>query len=213
MLNESFSWRIQDSGFTPFTRIKSKVGHTMVKTRAIVVFILVLILAPIFSIGQPQHEIGTPERKRLISKVEIFAGPGLSFNHGNKFIENYKDKNVTNRRLLKPGYVVGIGAYHSLSPRFDLNVRLQYEQKGTRNELNTPSLPNDNRQIDYFNYSYKYLSVTIAPNLIAGVKKRVIVSLGIYYNKAKEIVGDGRTYDTHGTIKSGGSYKGRFFMT
>lgn len=152
-----------------------------------------------------------PKPKRLIDRIEVFTGPNLSFNYGNKFIENYKDENVTNKRLLKPGYVFGIGGYHPLSDRLDLNVRLQFEQKGTKNELNTPSLPEGNRQFDYFNYTYKWFSITVAPQILIGKKKRITLSIGGYLSKIKEIDGKGKTYNINGTFYSEGSYKGRYF--
>jgi len=144
--------------------------------------------------------------------VEIFAGPNLSFNYGNMFIENYKDDFVTNKRLLKPGYTLGIGVYHRLSNRSDLNIRFHFEQKGTRNELTTPSLPHGNKQIDYFNYSYNYITFSSAKNHEIGIRKRFVVSIGAYYSKILKIKGIGKTYDVMGTItKNEGSYEGRFF--
>ena len=152
-----------------------------------------------------------PKAKRFIDKLEVFAGPNLSFNYGNKFIEIFKDQNVINKRLLKAGYAFGIGAYHPLSNRLDLNVRLQYEQKGTRSEVNTPTYPDGNRDITYSDYSYRYLTILALPQLVIGRKKRIVLSLGSYYSRIKAIDGNGKTYDTNGTYYSEGSYEGRYF--
>jgi len=166
--------------------------------------------------GQSIEKIVLPEPKRLIDKIELFAGPNLSFNYGNMFIENYRgeyanDNYVVNKRLLKPGYAVGVGIYHPFTDRIDLNIRLSYEEKGTKNELNTPSLPDGNREINYHNYSYRYYSLIITPQAYLGEQKRIVLSLGLSYSKIREISGNGRTYNTNGTYYSEGSYKGRYF--
>lgn len=176
----------------------------------IIIYIFLISLIPNFSRGQTQGELNLPQPKRLIDKVEVFVAPSLSFNHGNKFIENYKDENITNTRLLKPGYVLGIGGYHSLSNRLDLNIRLLYEQKGTKNELNTPSLP-DGRIISLDNYSYNYLTIIAAPQITIDRKMNFVISAGVYYSRIKEIKGTTKLSDTNGIVNSEGSFNGRYF--
>ncbi len=160
--------------------------------------------------GQSHENLKLPAPKRFIDKVEVFAGPNLSFNHGNKFIENYKDENVRNTRLLKPGYSFGIGGYHPLANRLDLNVRLQFEQKGTKNELNTPTF-SDGRITSADNYSFNYLTIIAAPQITIDRKMNFVISAGIYYSKVKEIKGASKLSDTNGTVNSEGSFSGRYF--
>ncbi|HEU5291668.1 MAG TPA: hypothetical protein VFU05_13555 [Cyclobacteriaceae bacterium] len=160
--------------------------------------------------GQSSENLKTPEPKRFIDRIEVFAGPSLSLNYGNKFIENYEDKNVTNKRLVKPGYTFGIGVYHPLSNRFDLNVRVQFEQKGTNNELNTPALP-DGRIVSSDNYSYRYLTLAATPQIIVGRKMNFLIAIGGYYSQIKGIKGSSKITDTNGTINSEGSFEGRYF--
>lgn len=177
-------------------------------TRPVLFIILLLFFEQVSA--QTSNEINDFNKKRFIDKVEVFAGPSLSFNYGNKFVENYNDENVTNERLLKPGYAFGVGVYHPISNRFDLNARLQYQQKGTKTELNTPSLP-DGRIISSDNYTYTYLTMIAAPQLNIGRKMNFMLSLGIYYSKIKEIKGTIRITDTNGTANSEGSFEGRYF--
>ena len=80
-------------------------------------------------------EVQVPKRKRIIDKFEVFVGPSLSFNYGNKFLENYSDDNISNRRIPKPGYTFGLGIFHTINDRLDLNARLQYEQRGGERNL------------------------------------------------------------------------------
>src|SRR5690349_301582 len=81
--------------------------------------------------------------RTFIDRVEVFVGPNLSFNNGNKFLENYTDEYITNKRLAKPGFTLGVGAYHTFSEHVRLNIRLQYEEKGRKTELDTPLIPDD----------------------------------------------------------------------
>lgn len=85
-------------------------------------YIFLFILSSYSLFGQSSENLILPEPKRLIDRVEIFAGSNLSINYGNMFVENYRgdytDNNyVTNKRLLKFGYLFGIGAYHSFTNR------------------------------------------------------------------------------------------------
>ncbi|MBX2965159.1 MAG: hypothetical protein KF845_03370 [Cyclobacteriaceae bacterium] len=50
------------------------------------------------------------------------------------------------------------------------------------------------------------------PQAYLGGQKRIVLSLGLYYSKIREISGNGRTYYTNGTYYSEGSYKGRYFF-
>jgi len=62
-----------------------------------------------------QQTVDPPQQthKRFIDKVEVFAGPNLSFNHGNKFIDNYNDAPyVQNTRKTKVGYSFGLVVDH-----------------------------------------------------------------------------------------------------
>ncbi len=169
-----------------------------------------LCTIPLTLFSQSSNDSLSPEKKRLISKVEIFAGPNLSFNHGNKFIENYNDENVTNKRLMKVDYLFGIGAVHPISKRIDINVRFQYEQKGTKNKLSTPALP-DGRIVSLDNYSYRYLTLLATPQITIGRKMNFVLSVGGYYSKIKKVNGTTKISDTSGNVNSEGSFEGRYF--
>ncbi len=160
--------------------------------------------------AQSLEELKLPKPKRFIDKIEVFAGPNLSFNHGNMFIENYQDDNVINKRLLKPGYALGIGAYHPILNQFDLNIRARYEQRGTKNKLETPALPTGSL-VSTDNYSYKYFTVEICPQISFGKKMKFLGSIGFYYSMVREIRGTTKVLDTNGNVNTEGSFEGRYF--
>lgn len=172
------------------------------------IFFFLLAVIPSFATAQLNLK-----QKKLISAVEIFAGPNASFNYGNKFIENYEDENVTNKRLLKIGYAAGIGIYHSVSTRIDLNVRLQYETKGTKNELNVPSLlDNTSRYIISSKYTYKYYTASFIPSINIGKRKNLTVGIGGYYSKITGVKAYDKTFSTRENIvRSEIQFEGRIF--
>jgi len=154
-------------------------------------------------LAQSSNDLKLQEPKRFIDKVEVFAGPSLSFNYGNKFVENYNDENVSNERLLKPGYAFGIGVYHSISNRFDLNVRLQYEQKGTNSELNTPTLKINSE------YTYKYLTIGLTPQTYFGHNRNLALAIGGYYSILQDVEGVVDVLDKDNQITYHSNFAGR----
>lgn len=185
---------------------------------AVTLFYAVLLFIPDSVIAQSGSDLQLPVPKRLIDKVEIFSGPNLSFNHGNMFVENYRGQYannnvVTNKRKLKSGYLLGIGVYHPLAKRIDLNLRIQYEQKGTKNILNNPLNPvNDaTRQISTDNYTYNYITISASPVVYLGNKKNWMVSLGAYYSKIKRVKGTSEVYNTRDNQVDKGTFEGRSF--
>ncbi|HRJ82925.1 MAG TPA: hypothetical protein PLV21_13625 [Cyclobacteriaceae bacterium] len=183
-----------------------------------ILHIFLFILSTYFLFGQPSENLKLPEPKRLIDRVEIFAGSNLSFNYGNMFVENYRDdyadnNYVTNKRLLKFDYLFGIGAYHSFTNRIGLNVRMQYEQKGSKNELNNPLNPvnDDTRQITKDEYTYSYFTINTSPTFYFGRKNRWMISFGAYYSKIKNLRGSSESYNTLDFQANKDSFEGRYF--
>jgi hypothetical protein len=155
-----------------------------------------------------------PVSKKLITKLEVFAGPGLAFNRGNMFVENYQDANVTNKRLLKPAYVAGVGVFAPLTKRIDLNVRMQFEQKGTRSLLELPYIPNfeGSREFIYSDISYQYLTALIAPRLYLDERKRLAISVGLYAGRIIGLETCSKITNTVFETVNEGCTEGRFFL-
>ena len=131
--------------------------------------------------GQSSEELKLPERKRLIDRVEVFAGPGFSLNYGNKFIENYQDSNIRNKRLSKFGYQFGFGIFHPITNKFSLNIKASFQQKGTKSTFTNESLFIESE------YEYQYYTLSIGPQISIG--KNVFFSLGGYYSLLKKVNG------------------------
>ncbi len=134
---------------------------------------------------------------KFINKVEVFAGPSLSFNYGNKFIENYDNGIIQNKRLQKYGYSLGVGFYHSLRNRIEINLRIQLDQKGTNAELNHPLNPvnNNTRQIISSEYTYNYTTIAISPRLHIDKKSKFDISLGGYISRLNKTKGSITYFD------------------
>lgn len=134
---------------------------------------------------------------KFINKVEVFAGPSLNFNNGNKFIENYDNGIIQNKRLQKYGYSLGVGFYHSLRNRIEINLRIQLDQKGTNAELNHPLNPvnNNTRQIISSEYTYNYTTIAISPRLHIDKKSKFDISLGGYISRLNKTKGSITYFD------------------
>ncbi len=175
------------------------------------IYITLLCLSTQVLFGQSIQDLKSVHPKRLIDKIETFAGPSLCLNHGNKFVENYEDENITNERQLKIGYMVGIGGYHQLRERWDLNIRLQYEKKGTKNELNTP-LSDGSRVIYNSEYDYHYFSLTTTPHYLVGKKRKLNIGLGGYISLIKRVDGNDKVHVLKDSYVEKNNFEGRKFQ-
>lgn len=180
----------------------------MKKINAFVLIIFLLSVSNAWAQSTMKADNNMP--LKFINKVELFAGPSLSFNYGNKFIENYKDENIENKRFLKFGYTAGIGVYHTVSKKVQLNARFQYEQKGRKTELNTP-LTSTSRVINLKDYSYNYLTLAIAPQMMFGKNQQWIVSIGGYYGRIRGMKRYEKVENTLDNTTSEGRAEGRSF--
>lgn len=155
----------------------------------------------------------TLKPERFIDKVEIFVGPSLSFNYGNKFLKNYRDDLLENKRLPKVGFSFGAGVYHSVKKYFDINARLFFEKKGSKAELNVPFIPDGNRYIINSEYTYNYLTIQLIPRVLIGIKRKFSLKFGGYYSILKTIKGFESAFDTQGLVGAEGSFNGRYWRS
>lgn len=181
------------------------------KKQSYIFFILSLISIKAWC--QQERIYRLPEPKRFISKVEIFAGPGLSFNRGNLFVENYRGEfangnYVENKRLTKLGYSAGLGIYHQINNRIDLNLRILWEQKGYNSELSTP-LGSNSRAFAESNYTYKYFTVPVTAKLFMDKKKRLSISLGGYVSRLNSMSATEKFYNTLDNTRTSSTFIGR----
>lgn len=145
--------------------------------------------------------------KRFVDEVEIFAGPILSLNHGNKFIENYNDKIIQNKRQIKIGYSFGLGVYHPINNWLTINARVSFEQKGTKAELDHP-LGNE-RQTILSKYSYGYTTFSIVSRFKLDKKEKLTLSVGGYFANLNGVDGLEIYSDPSGRPNVYNNFKGR----
>lgn len=176
-------------------------------------FLVNLLLFSSSVFGQHDKNFKTLTPKRFIDKIEFVIGTGLCFNHGNMFIENYRGEYangnyVENKRLTKLSYSVGIGVYHPVTDRLNINLRLLWEQKGYKSELNS-SLFNNSRAFAESDYTYNYFTIPITAKLFLDKRKRFGVSLGGYVSQLNSVSATEKFYNTLDNTRTSSSFIGR----
>jgi hypothetical protein len=174
------------------------------------------MLVSLLSEGQQESSYAIPKPKRLIDRVEVVVGAGLCFNTGNMFIENYRgiyanNNYVENKRLTKVCYSFGVGAYHVINDRIDINARILFERKGYSSELNNPLNPVNNNARNYrtSDYNYTYWTVPITARLQIGQSKKFSILLGGYLSLINSVSGEESFYNTQDNSRSASSFIGR----
>ena len=180
------------------------------KKHLCVFFCLSLITVPSWCQQEKAYEL--PKSKRFINKVEFVMGSGLCFNHGNMFIENYRGEYangnyVENRRLTKLGYSIGIGAYHSVNDRIGIKVRVLWEQKGYKSELNTTLFTS--REFRESDYTYNYFTIPVTAKLFVDKKRRFTISLGGYVSQLNRVRATEKFYNALDNTRTATSFIGR----
>jgi hypothetical protein len=121
-----------------------------------------------------KHEIRSLYTKKLISKIEILAGPGYIRPRGNKYFRDILD--------FKVGFNAALGISHRINDRFEVNVKFSYEDKGYRFEVYQENLdynpPAMQRSI--LENILHYVTCSISPRYTFDKKARFYVSSGPY---------------------------------
>jgi len=164
------------------------------------IFFSIFVMLLISNLKAQTHERVYP---RFFEKFELYTGANLSFNYGNKFVENYKDEVIENQRELKSGYVVGFGIYKVISNKVQLNFRAQYEHKGTKSTLHTPNIRINSE------YDYEYLTVSIIPKIYLGQKRNFHLAFGSYFSRLTDVVGQENVFDRSNNVGIKNRFKGR----
>lgn len=185
---------------------KSYMMNIILKFHSLMLALVINHLA----VGQPNaNSFLLREPQRFIDRVEIFAGAGFCFNYGNRFIENYRDDNIQNERLLKIGYSFGVALYHPVSDKISVHARASFDQKGTRARLNLPVYMG--RLEIESEYDYRYLTVALAPRVLLDNKKNVSLFVGGYYSVMKRVRGQETVYHSRDHTTTATAFRGRSF--
>ena len=87
-------------------------------------------------------------------------------------------------------------------------MRLLWEQKGYRSELNTP-LGSNSREFTESDYTYNYFTLPITTRLFIGKKKRLTVSVGGYLSQLRAVAVTEKFYNTLDNTRTESSFIGR----
>jgi hypothetical protein len=137
------------------------------RTHIKIIFISVAVLLTPLLVHAQEHTVFGKIISKL-NQVEVFGGINYSLNYGNNFVENYSSPVFINKREAKYGYSFGVGLSYSFNKRIDLNIRFQFEKKGTKSEFTTNSInPGSHNLVQNVetNNTYSYLTLSVAPRI------------------------------------------------
>jgi hypothetical protein len=112
--------------------------------RLVMFYCTVLFCIPCSVIAQSAPDLKLQERKRFISKVELFGGPSLWMpdDHGlAKFLLKSSDGSIIYKAKSEAGYQFGLSLIQSIGKRFEIQgkiskVRVHYSEHETNLDLN-----------------------------------------------------------------------------
>jgi hypothetical protein len=140
--------------------------------------LFIIFLASSKLIAQDKSDVAKLIPKKFIYKVELLAGPNITFPNGSDNA-SFNNPRISTGYYPKAGYLIGIGLTHTIE-RFELCLRILSEQKGYTQKLwdNEPSslfeFTNDTKN--------NFLSFNFIPTLSLGKSKRFNVLMGIKYS-------------------------------
>lgn len=95
--------------------------------------ILILLLLPTtYALAQDLNSAQANMPVKFINKIEIFAGPGLSFiddNGWSDFIYDISDQRTIYSYHPKAGSIIGLSLIHSIKQRFELQGKFAIEKR------------------------------------------------------------------------------------
>lgn len=104
-----------------------------------------------------QEELAKYYPNRLISGIELLAGPSFVYGRGNDLFNSY--------RVFKAGFAGGIGLITDVSPKFGIRMNFMFETKGYKQSIHAINMGSGYAQparlID--NVTLKYFTVSVLP--------------------------------------------------
>jgi len=121
------------------------------------------------------------ERRKIFSAYEVVIGGGLLKNSGH--LMRYFEQ--------KYGYSIGVGAYHTFTKSFQLNVRVTYDYKGSSATAHSSwsSQVFDNPNILGYSMEsdFHYFTLTALPTVLIGHRKNIMLGGGFFYSVLRDI--------------------------
>jgi hypothetical protein len=138
-----------------------------------------VLLTPLLGRAQEKVDVEKLRPKRVIDKVEVLAGPSISFTNGKDMIGGMNPR-ITTDYSSKAGYFVGVGLIHSLG-KVELRARVLWEQRGSVQKVF------DNEPKGLFlilnETKYNYLTIGFTPTIFIGRNQKFYVFAGASYSK------------------------------
>jgi len=121
------------------------------------------------------------EHLKIFSAYEVVIGGGLLKNSGH--LMRYFEQ--------KYGYSIGIGAYHTFTKSFQLNVRMTYDYKGSsaaaHSSWSSQIFDNPNILGYSMESDFHYFTLTALPTFSIGHRKNIILGGGFFYSVLRDI--------------------------
>jgi hypothetical protein len=157
----------------------NRIRH-LISTAILFLFFLITTLGFAIAQNPNEDEMTKYYPKKLISSVELMAGPAISFLRGAPYVDN----NEITTRSLKLGYTFGISIVNPLKQNFDLAVTLVAEKKGSISTFNSTyfdpvsqSMKSGTVENDYI---YNCISMPIILGYSIGKRKKLNFGVGIF---------------------------------
>ncbi len=121
-----------------------------------------------------------PISNHFFSKIELMAGPSISFLRGNAGVET----TTLVKRKIKTGYTYGLGLVHKVDERYNIEVQFLFERKGGTSESITMYFDSSTQSLKQgkttSEYSYDYFTLPIFVDYNFGRKRRFNIGLGLF---------------------------------
>ncbi len=118
--------------------------------------------------------------KKIISKIELLAGPSLSFLRGSPYVDNTD----INTRSLKNGYTLGLMFTNCLKRNFSLTGAVLYEKKGSISTFTSTYFDEVSQSMKEGkvenDYTYDYISIPLIMEYSIGKRNSLKFGAGIF---------------------------------
>jgi hypothetical protein len=155
------------------------------RSRTHIKFILIsvaVLLTPLLVRAQEKVEVEKLRPKRVIDKVEVFAGPNLIMSNADEWTNFFNQAIGTTYEIQKKyGYLVGLGVAHSFTSKFELQGRLSWEASGFKEKYTTVSGSVTNESFN--NDNNAYLTLAFTGHLKIGTKNSWHLFSGPYLSR------------------------------
>ena len=159
---------------------------------------LVILLLSTYSVsGQATNRLNLLQKKKLVHRIEAFAGTGLNFpnNKGwDDYIMNSSNGHTTYKSERKSGYILGVGIAHSAKKYLEIQGRFSLERKEYLERYTTSDNNGDLYSKTSTDQKNDYLAFSLIPNFFFLESSRLHLFAGLSYLYLTKSVAFGDNY-------------------